>query len=68
MGPCVQRSRERVRLQVAERLMGGEKNEHIADVFRVTERSVDRWRRQWRERGEAGVLSRGSPGRTRLKT
>ncbi|MFF3262010.1 helix-turn-helix domain-containing protein [Streptomyces sp. NPDC002932] len=49
-----------------ERFKGGKKNKHIADVLRVTERSVDRWRRQWRERGEAGALSRGSPGRTRL--
>ncbi|MFB7453529.1 helix-turn-helix domain-containing protein [Streptomyces sp. NPDC056194] len=27
---------------------------------------MERWRRQWRERGEAGVLSKGSPGRPRL--
>nr|WP_232247486.1 helix-turn-helix domain-containing protein [Kitasatospora azatica] len=29
-------------------------------------RSVERWRRSWREGGEAGVLSKGSPGRPRL--
>ncbi|EST20038.1 hypothetical protein M878_40215 [Streptomyces roseochromogenus subsp. oscitans DS 12.976] len=27
---------------------------------------MERWRRAWRERGEAGVLSKGSPGRPRL--
>lgn len=27
---------------------------------------MERWRRQWRERGEVGVLSKGSPGRPRL--
>lgn len=27
---------------------------------------MERWRRQWRERGKAGVLSKGSPGRPRL--
>ncbi|MFF0476488.1 hypothetical protein [Streptomyces sp. NPDC004284] len=27
---------------------------------------MGRWRRQWRGRGEAGVLSKGSPGRPRL--
>nr|WP_235002615.1 helix-turn-helix domain-containing protein [Actinacidiphila paucisporea] len=35
----------------------------IAAELRVSERSVERWRRTWRERGEAGVLSKGSPGR-----
>ncbi|MER5201105.1 winged helix-turn-helix domain-containing protein [Streptomyces sp. NPDC002884] len=38
----------------------------IAAALRVSERSVERWRRQWRERGKAGVLSKGSPGRPRL--
>ncbi|WSD66433.1 winged helix-turn-helix domain-containing protein [Streptomyces sp. NBC_01591] len=33
---------------------------------RAVRRSVERWRRQWRERGEAGVRSKGSPGRPRL--
>lgn len=34
----------------------------------LTERSVKRWRRAWRERGRVGVLSQGSPGRSRLST
>ncbi|MDH6703345.1 transposase [Kitasatospora sp. MAA19] len=59
-------ARERIRLQVVERFEGGEENREIAAALRVSERSVERWRRQWRERGEAGVLSKGSPGRPRL--
>ncbi|MFJ5118229.1 MULTISPECIES: winged helix-turn-helix domain-containing protein [unclassified Kitasatospora] len=59
-------ARERIRLQAMERFEGGEKNREIATALRVSERSVERWRRQWRERGEAGVLSKGSPGRPRL--
>ncbi|WP_367139188.1 winged helix-turn-helix domain-containing protein [Streptomyces sp. STD57] len=31
-----------------------------------SERSVERWRRAWCERGKEGVLSRGSPGRPKL--
>ncbi|WP_406363661.1 hypothetical protein OID55_36360 [Streptomyces sp. NBC_00715] len=27
--------------------------------MRISVRSVERWRRAWRERGEAGVLSKG---------
>ncbi|WSS82426.1 helix-turn-helix domain-containing protein [Streptomyces sp. NBC_01176] len=49
-----------------ERFDGWQKNREIAAALRVSERSVERWRRQWRERGEAGVLSKGSPGRPRL--
>ncbi|NEB51927.1 helix-turn-helix domain-containing protein [Streptomyces griseus] len=59
-------ARERVRLQAVERFEDGQKNREIAAALRVSERSVERWRRQWRERGEAGVLSKGSPGRPRL--
>ncbi|MEV4940615.1 winged helix-turn-helix domain-containing protein [Streptomyces zaomyceticus] len=42
------------------------RSREIAAALRVSERSVERWRRQWRERGEAGVLPKGSPGRPRL--
>ncbi|HEY9372172.1 MAG TPA: winged helix-turn-helix domain-containing protein [Streptomyces sp.] len=59
-------ARERIRLQAVERFAGGEKNREIAAALRVSERSVERWRRAWRERGEAGILSKGSPGRPRL--
>ena len=58
--------RERVRLQAVVGFEVGEKNREIAAALRVSERSVERWRRQWREEGLAGVASRGSPGRPRL--
>lgn len=41
--------RERVRLQAVACFEGGEKNREIAAALRVSERSVERWRRQWRE-------------------
>ncbi|TMU97993.1 winged helix-turn-helix domain-containing protein [Streptomyces sp. DASNCL29] len=59
-------ARERIRLQAVERFGRGEKNREIAAVLRVSERSAERWRRAWREGGEPGVLSKGSPGRPRL--
>ncbi|MBD0688452.1 winged helix-turn-helix domain-containing protein [Streptomyces sp. CBMA123] len=59
-------ARERIRLQAVVRFEGGEKNRDIAAALRVSERSVERWRRQWRERGQDGVQSKGSPGRPRL--
>jgi transposase len=58
--------RERIRLEAVDRFEGGEKNRDIAAGLRVSERSVGRWRRQWREHGQAGVRSKGSPGRPRL--
>ncbi|MEV0281979.1 winged helix-turn-helix domain-containing protein [Streptomyces sp. NPDC050610] len=59
-------ARERIRLEAVARFEGGEKSREIAVALRVSERSVERWRRQWRERGPGGVLSKGSPGRPRL--
>ncbi|MEU1165131.1 helix-turn-helix domain-containing protein [Streptomyces sp. NPDC005921] len=59
-------AREQIRLQAVVRFEGGETNRAVAAALRVGERSVERWRRTWRERGEAGVLSQGSPGRSRL--
>ncbi|MER6257037.1 DUF317 domain-containing protein [Streptomyces sp. NPDC001584] len=59
-------ARERIRLQAVERFEGGEKNSESATALRVSERSVERWRRHWREGGQAGVRSNGSPGRPRL--
>ncbi|MEU1229642.1 helix-turn-helix domain-containing protein [Streptomyces sp. NPDC005828] len=49
-----------------ERFERGEKNREIAAPLRVSERSAERWRRAWRERGETGIPSRGSPGLPRL--
>ncbi|MGX1548296.1 IS630 family transposase [Streptomyces adustus] len=59
-------TRERLRLQAVDRLEGGQKTAEIAAALRISVRSVERWRRAWREGGEAGVLSKGSPGRPRL--
>lgn len=59
-------AREGVRRQAVSRFEAGEKNREIAAALRVSERSVERWRRQWRENGYAGVASKGSPGRPRL--
>ncbi|MFJ8159131.1 helix-turn-helix domain-containing protein [Streptomyces sp. NPDC094468] len=59
-------ARERIRLQAVVRFEGGETNREVAAALRVSERSVERWRRAWREHGEAGVLSQGSPGRCLL--
>ncbi|MDT0347744.1 winged helix-turn-helix domain-containing protein [Streptomyces sp. DSM 44938] len=58
--------RERVRLEAVARFEAGETTSTIAATLRVSERSVERWRRAWREHGTAGVLSKGSPGRPRL--
>jgi putative transposase len=60
------RARERLRREAAERFTRGEKNSLIAKDLRVTERSVERWRRAWREGGTEGLASLGSPGRPRL--
>nr|WP_253268129.1 helix-turn-helix domain-containing protein [Streptomyces asoensis] len=49
-----------------DRFERGEKNQKVAAVLRVSERSVERWRRSWRERGAAGVAAKGSPGRPQL--
>ncbi|MFD7933404.1 winged helix-turn-helix domain-containing protein [Streptomyces sp. NPDC059755] len=59
-------ARERVRHEAVARFEGGEGSRCIAAALRVSERSVERWRRQWREEGLAGVASKGSPGRPRL--
>ncbi|WUL86423.1 winged helix-turn-helix domain-containing protein [Streptomyces sp. NBC_00342] len=59
-------ARERIRLEAVGRFEIGAKSREIAAALRVSERSVERWRRQWRERGEEGVRSKGSPGRPRL--
>ncbi len=59
-------ARERVRLQAVERFEREEKNREVAAALRVSERSVERWRRAWREQGELGLLSAGSPGRSKL--
>ena len=58
--------RERIRLEAVSHFESGEKTRDIAIALRVSQRSVEWWRRAWREHGEPGVLSKGSPGRARL--
>ncbi|WP_372412271.1 winged helix-turn-helix domain-containing protein [Streptomyces luteireticuli] len=58
--------REGIRLQAAERFARGEKTALVAKDLRVTERSVERWRRVWREGGAEALTSRGSPGRPKV--
>jgi transposase len=59
-------ARERIRLQAVKRFEGGQKNRNIAAALRVSEGSVERWRRALRESGNAGAASKGSSGRPRL--
>ncbi|GGZ30847.1 hypothetical protein GCM10010300_86750 [Streptomyces olivaceoviridis] len=51
-------ARERIRLQAVERFERGEKTKDIAAALRVSERSMERWRKSWRERGGAGSCRR----------
>ncbi|MFJ9523239.1 helix-turn-helix domain-containing protein [Kitasatospora sp. NPDC101801] len=46
-------ARERIRQQAVERFEAGEKSREIAAALRVSVRSAERWRRQWREDGAA---------------
>ncbi|MET7694258.1 helix-turn-helix domain-containing protein, partial [Streptomyces sp. NPDC005483] len=55
------RLRERIRYEAGERFGRGERNAPIAKDLRVSERSVERWRRAWREGGTAALASTGPP-------
>ncbi|WP_405147679.1 winged helix-turn-helix domain-containing protein [Sphaerisporangium sp. NBC_01403] len=59
--PQEQQRRERVRLEAAGMFAQGDKNAVIARKLRVTERSVERWRRAWREGGAQALHSQGPP-------
>ncbi|MFE9856540.1 helix-turn-helix domain-containing protein [Streptomyces sp. NPDC005780] len=48
-------------MEAVGRFESGGKNREIAAALRVSERSVELWRRQRRERGEAGVRSKHRP-------
>ncbi|WUC83430.1 winged helix-turn-helix domain-containing protein [Streptomyces sp. NBC_00536] len=52
-------SRERIRLQAGERFAVGEKSAVIAKDLRVSVRSVERWRRAWRDGGMEALRSAG---------
>lgn len=51
--------REQVRLEAGVRFEAGEKTSAIARDLRVSERSVERWRRAWREGGVRALRSAG---------
>ncbi|MFC9399369.1 winged helix-turn-helix domain-containing protein [Streptomyces sp. NPDC057027] len=51
--------REGIRLQAGERFTAGEKTVVIAKDLRVSVRSVERWRRAWREGGIEALRSTG---------
>lgn len=59
-------ARERVRVLAAEGFERGEKNTVIAKDLRVSLRSVERWRRAWREKGMAGVRCSGPAKRPKV--
>jgi transposase-like protein len=64
--PAQQQRRERLRLQAAERFAGGDTTSQVARDLRVTEGSVRRWRRAWRDGGTGALKSRGPVSRERL--
>ncbi|GGV59308.1 hypothetical protein GCM10010245_92270 [Streptomyces spectabilis] len=59
LGAERQRFREGVRWEAGERFARGERTAVMAKDLRVSERSVERWRRAWRERGMGGLASAG---------
>lgn len=58
--------REQIRLDAGEMFAAGSDNAEVAKVLRVHVRSVQRWRREWAERGEAGLVSKGPASLPRL--
>ena len=64
--PAEQQRRERLRLEAGGRFARGDGVSEIAQDLRVTEGSVRRWRRSWREGGAEALKSRGPVSRERL--
>ncbi|WP_327347836.1 winged helix-turn-helix domain-containing protein [Streptomyces europaeiscabiei] len=64
--PVEQEKRELLRLEAAERFERGDDAAVIAKDLRVTERTVRRWRKVWREGGIAALKSMGPVSRERL--
>ena len=61
-----QHRRERLRLQAAGRFARGDTIIEVARDLRVTEGSVRRWRRAWRDGGAEALRSKGPVSRERL--
>ncbi|MFJ9382072.1 helix-turn-helix domain-containing protein, partial [Streptomyces sp. NPDC101455] len=51
--------RERIRLEAGRRFARGDRSLDIAKDLRVSGRSVENWRRAWREGGMEGLKSKG---------
>jgi putative transposase len=64
--PAEQQRRERLRLEAAGRFARGDAISEIARDLRVTEGSVRRWHRTWRDGGTEALRSRGPVSRERL--
>ena len=64
--PAEQQRRERLRMQAAGRFARGNQTGEIAHDLRVTEGSVRRWHRAWRNGGAAALRSKGPVSRERL--
>src|ERR1700750_1188050 len=64
--PAEQQRRERLRLQAAERFARGDAISEIAHDLRVTEGSVRRWHKAWRDGGAEALRSKGPVSRERL--
>ncbi|WP_443732491.1 IS630 family transposase [Streptomyces coriariae] len=52
-------TRERIRMEAGRRFERGDRTSDIAKDLRVSERSVEQWRRNWREGGLEGLRSKG---------
>jgi transposase len=64
--PQGQAARERVRMLAADGFARGEKNAVIAKKLRVNVRSVERWRRSWREAGRRALCTSGPAKRPKV--
>nr|WP_150135277.1 helix-turn-helix domain-containing protein [Streptomyces hyaluromycini] len=63
--PVEEEKRKLLRLEAAERFEHGDEATVIAADLRVTERTVRRWRKAWREGGIAALTSTGPVSRER---
>ncbi|MFI1035901.1 winged helix-turn-helix domain-containing protein [Streptomyces sp. NPDC020951] len=52
-------AREVIRLEAGQRFPRGDKSSDIAKDLRMSERTVEQWRRAWREGGMEGLKSKG---------
>ena len=64
--PAEQQRRERLRLEAAGRFARGEVISQIARDLRVTEGSVRRWHKAWRDGGPEALRSKGPVSREKL--